>query len=282
MMRMKATGGCILATLLALLLLCLNVLQALSLLLYPVCPVLARRFNRELANVWWGLCVQLGTEILKYEVIVTGDNVPPGENALVFSNHQEMPDVFVLMTFARRKGRLGDLKFFVKDVLKWIPGMGWGMWMLDCVFLKRTWADDETRIRATFHKFTTYQIPFWLAFFPEGTRIRPEKSKLSQEYAREKGLPLLDRVMIPRTKGFTAAMTGLRSRADAVYDLTIRYEGTVPTLADLVTGKAKRTYLHVKRFSVNELPTKETELARWLLERFVEKNKLLSQYPATW
>lgn len=279
--RMKSIVGYSLAALLVLLLLCLNALQALSLLLYPALPVFTRRFNRELANFWWGLCVHLGTGILKYEVVITGDNVPARENALVFANHQEMPDIFILMTFALRKGRLGDLKFFVKDALKWVPGIGWGMWMLDCVFLKRTWADDENRIRATFHKFTTHQIPFWLTFFPEGTRIRPEKLKRSQEYAREKGIPLLDRVMIPRTKGFTAAMTGLRSRADAVYDLTIRYEGSVPTLADLVTGKAKRAYLHVKRFPIDQLPSKESELASWMLERFVEKNKLLSGYPVT-
>ncbi|OFZ18623.1 MAG: hypothetical protein A2X94_01655 [Bdellovibrionales bacterium GWB1_55_8] len=285
---LKAVIGLSLAALLGLLLVALNALQVLSLLLHPLWPYATRRFNREIANTWWGLCVLLGTRVLGYEVLITEnasgdastDAVPDGENALVFANHQEMPDIFVLMVYARSKKRLGDLKFFVKDPLKYVPGIGWGMWMLDCVFLKRSWADDEQRIRATFHKFTSMRIPFWLTFFPEGTRIRPAKLASSQKYARQKGLPILEHVLTPRTKGFTAAMKGLRSQAHAVYDLTIVYEGEVPSLLHVLTGKARRASLHVERFPIAALPESEPELARWLTERFIKKDHLLDELSA--
>ena len=271
----RAFIGIFSAAFLGLLLLAINVLQVSSMLLHPFFPAVTRRFNRELANFWWGLCVLLGTGVLGYEVVLSGDEVPLRENALAFANHQEMPDIFILMTFAKKEKRLGDLKFFVKDIIKYVPGIGWGMWMIDCIFLKRNWADDADRIQETFHKFTTNHIPFWVTFFPEGTRVRPHKLELSQRFAKAKGLPILHHVLLPRTKGFTTAITALRSQTQAVYDLTIAYEGQVPTLWSLLTGKSRRAFLHVRRFPVNQLPSSEKELASWLIQRFLEKDKLL-------
>ena len=78
--------------------------------------------------------------------VVTGDAVPPRENAIVVANHQQMPDITFLMMWAREKDRLGDLKWVVKDVIKYVPGVGWGMAFIDCVFVKRDWTADRASI----------------------------------------------------------------------------------------------------------------------------------------
>ena len=120
-------------------LLMFNVAQTASLLLLPFSRPAFRRFNRWCANTWWGACVVASQRVNGTRLIVTGEDVPADENALVLANHQDMPDILALMILARGKRRLGDLKFFVKHALKWVPGVGWGMQFLSCPFLRRDW-----------------------------------------------------------------------------------------------------------------------------------------------
>ena len=76
----------------------------------------------------------------------TGDEVPDRENVILVSNHQEMVDIPVLFSFAYAKRRLGDMKFFAKDIIKYVPGFGWGLLFLDCLFVKRNWTSDKEKI----------------------------------------------------------------------------------------------------------------------------------------
>ena len=79
-------------------------------------------------------------------MVISGDELPQTENAVVIANHQSMTDVQALFLLARKAGRLGDLKWFVKNSLKYVPGIGWGMVFLDCLFVKRDWTADRRRI----------------------------------------------------------------------------------------------------------------------------------------
>ncbi len=62
----------------------------------------------------------------------------------------------------------------------YIPGFGWGMWVLGCPFLHRNWSDDVQQINRTFNALKTRKLPFWLISHCEGTRITPQKLKESQ------------------------------------------------------------------------------------------------------
>jgi len=255
-----------------------NGIQTLSTALLPFSPRSFRAFNRWAANTWWGWCVTAGKQLHGAHLVLTGDDVPPRENAIVVLNHQNMPDITFLMDFARSKDRLGDLKWVVKDPIKYVPGVGWGMLFIDCVFVKRNWAADVQSIAQTFAKLRDHDIPVWLISFSEGTRLTAEKLARSQAYAREHGLPVLRHVLVPRTKGFVATVQGLRSHVDAVYDLTLGYERGVPTLWQFVKGYAPRAHLHVKRHPIATLPTEAEDLAGWLHDRFREKDELLEHY----
>ncbi len=271
-----AVGGVIWTALLALLVV-FNLFQVLSLVVYPVSRRAFRRWNRLLANIWWGACVLVGRFVNRTEIIVTGDDIPDRENAIVVANHQQMPDITVIMDFALRKRRLGDLKFFVKDAIKWVPGVGWGMLFLGCPYLKRDWTRDRYSIERTFRTLVNEKIPAWMVIFAEGTRITPAKADRSRAYAADHGFPRLRHVLLPRPKGFAAAVQGLRNHVAAVYDLTIGYEGGVPDLLQWGTGAVRREHLHVRRFPIETLPHDPAALCDWLRERFVEKDALLER-----
>ncbi len=256
-----------------------NVLQLLSLILFPFSRQAFRVANRHAADFWWGMCVSSAKLCYGNRLELSGDVVPEKESVIVVPNHQDMADITYLMFLARSKHRLGDLKWFVKDILKYVPGMGWGMLFIGCVFVKRNWSRDRVTIERTFSNLNHSGMPFWLMIFAEGTRVTVEKLVRNRHYAMLRNRAPLDHVLIPRTKGFVASVQALRKgHLDAVYDITIGYPTGVPTLVQYIRGGSRVAHFHVRRFPIEELPTTNEGLDRWLVDRFVEKDKLLDAF----
>lgn len=262
-------------------LLLINLLQLSSLVVLPFSRRAFRAVNRWCADTWWGLCVSGAERINGIRVIFTGDDVPLRENALLIANHQQMPDIPAIMKFCKTKDRLGDLKFFVKKQLKWVPGMGWGMQFLDCLFIDRDWASDSEQIHRTFDRLVSDKVPVHLVSFVEGTRFTMVKLEAAQAYARERELPVPRHTLVPRSKGFAASVEGLRSHITAVYDLTIAYEVGVPNLWQYIKGLVERVHVHVRRFPIDDMPQSADDLRHWLLARWDEKNQRLDDYYET-
>ena len=257
-----------------------NLLQCLSLLLYPFSQPLTRKINLYIAGAWWFLCV-FCTRLCGIQVHLSGDNAVPQENALVIANHQAMADIILILCLAQSAGRLRDCKWFVKEQLKYMPGIGWGMLFIDCIFLKRRWAEDANSIQATFSKYRERKIDFWLISFLEGTRSNPSKREKSKAYAKAKKLPEFTHVMLPRTKGFLATSEGLYGLYGSVLDLTLAYESTPPSLLSFFCGNTQEIWVHCKRFDAKSLPKGTGATHTWVLERFKEKDQRLAQFQVT-
>jgi 1-acyl-sn-glycerol-3-phosphate acyltransferase len=260
----------------------LNLLQFPSLLLLPFSRRAYRSYNEGIALLVWGWWAWSAQNIVGLRVRISGDPLPMREDAIIFSNHQSMSDVVVIMCLALRQGRISATKWMVKDIVKYVPGVGWGMVFLNCVFLKRNWAADEANIRSTFRTYVEERLPLWLVSFPEGTRITPGKLKASQEYARKAGIPPTERVMLPRSKGFAAEVIGLRETVRAVYSVTIGYpDNRIPSLLQVIRGEIDDVDVHVRRYPIGELARDEAGLSAWLVDRFREMDQRLSAGPPT-
>jgi 1-acyl-sn-glycerol-3-phosphate acyltransferase len=255
--------------------------QTLSLLIRPFAPHAFRKYNSKCGDVYWKFLVFCAETLHGVKVVFSGDSVPPDENAILISNHQSYVDAIILLYFVRKYNRLGDLKWYMKDVLKFLPFVGWGMWCMDNIFLKRNWTEDQRVVDQSFSRVLKFKSPIWLMVFAEGTRMTPSKLKANQEFARSQGINPTDQVMIPRTRGFLAALAGLGSHFNAVYDLTLGYPDRFPAFLDLAMGKIKTVHLHVKRYPVADLPKTEAEQKVWLVELFQRKDRLLKQFHAS-
>ncbi len=261
-------------------LLLINLLQTLSLVLRPFSQRTFRRVNRWFADRFWSWWAWTTRSVPRTRAVMTGDPLPAGENALVIVNHQTMTDVQVLFLLARKAGRLGDLKWFVKDSLKYAPGFGWGMTFLDCLFVKRDWTADRAHIDRVFRRVVSGRVPLWLISFSEGTRLSAEKLARARRYAAEHALALPRHVQLPRAKGFVASVTGLQGHIHAVYDVTIGYVDGLPSLWQWAKGEMREVHLHVRRFAATELPSAPEALAEWLRDRFEEKDERLERFYA--
>jgi 1-acyl-sn-glycerol-3-phosphate acyltransferase len=254
----------------------LNLLQFPSLLIRPFSKRAYRSYNEVVAFIIWGWWAWSVQKLIGMRVHYSGDTPPDREDAIVFCNHQSMSDIVVVMCLALRHKRIGAAKWMVKDIVKYVPGVGWGMVFLNCVFLKRTWAEDEANIRSTFRSYVEEKLPLWLVSFPEGTRLTPAKLKASQAYATKAGLAPTEHVMLPRPKGFTASIHGLRDTVKAVYSVTIGYPGNrIPSLLGVIRGDLDDVWVHVQRYPIGTLPKDEPALSAWLMARFREMDQRL-------
>jgi lysocardiolipin and lysophospholipid acyltransferase len=159
------------------------------------------------------------------------------------------------------------------------------MWFLDFVFLSRNWYSDSVPIQKTFQRLNSSELPFWVICHAEGTRLSPKKLEISQKFAKANDLPILNNVLIPRTKGFCALIEGLRSRCDSVYDFTIVYDHqriTPPSAIGFVLSrflvKPIQVNVHVRRWKISEIPKERGQLEAWLVKVWQEKEELIENF----
>ena len=63
--------------------------------------------------------------------------------------------------------------------------------------------------------------------------------------------------------------------------MTIGYVDGVPSLWQYARGLARCAHMHVRRYPIGELPESDEALARWLHERFAEKDERLGRFYET-
>lgn len=272
---MKTIRGILGITAICLFLPFANAIQILSLVLLPFNRRMFMRFNMEINQLF---CVLVGSvaTLCGNSLVFSGD-APRHENVIAFGNHQSMIDIVMIWRWLGPYGMAGWIRWFAKYELKFVPGLGWGMQFLNTLFVKRDWSKDADSVRATFATLRKSNLPTWLVIFPEGTRLKPEKLESSQDYARRKGYPVMQHVLIPRGKGFYASLMGMEGVIHAVYDLTFRYEGGIPSLLHFFIRGGYVIHLNCKRYDVSEVPRRERDLNAWLLSRFQEKDRTLGE-----
>ncbi|XP_056696194.1 probable 1-acyl-sn-glycerol-3-phosphate acyltransferase 5 isoform X2 [Spinacia oleracea] len=184
-----------------------------------------------------------------------------------------------LWDLALRKGRLGYIKYILKNSLMKLPIFGWGFHIFEFIPLERKWENDEPIMHQMLLTLTNRQDPLWLALFPEGTDFTEQKCRSSQNFAAENGLPMLNNVLLPKTKGFYACLDTLRSSLDAVYDVTIAYKNSCPDLMDNVYGvDPSEVHIDIRRIPLKQIPVAEEEASAWLIDAFQRKDKLLTYF----
>lgn len=209
------------------------------------------------------------------------------ESAFISANHRSDADWYGLLAFAHITMRgLSFAKFFVKKSLLYFPIFGYGMYLIGFIFVKRRWDKDRGRVEKAFSflkRMSSNGTPISLYCFPEGSRFSTGKQQASSKFAEEHGLPRLQHVLLPRTKGFTSSLAGLDSKLDAVYDITIVYpKDKTVSLGDIVFRRGRYDiHLYVRRWDIRELPLGEEALSQWLYRVYAGKDLVIQRFYET-
>ena len=269
---------------------CGHVLQILSLTLYWNYS-LFYSVNSAIVGFLWKMAQKIFEQINGAKVTFSS-NVKTikmdNANGFIISNHLSYSDWYLLHAFAVRVNILGYLRYFAKDALKYIPFFGWGMWIMGMIFVNRNTGDIES-LKIRFDQFAKCKDPVYIVSFLEGTRNIPKKLQESQEYCKKNNLPVLKHLLFPRYKGFVSTVQTLRLKGlTKIYDMTIGYyhiptqtvNKVIPLIHTLNAREPKEWRFHVdlKEYLVKDLPTTDADLKQWVIDRFVEKDKLIEQW----
>lgn len=158
------------------------------------------------------------------------------ERIVLIANHQIYTDWSFLWWTAYTSRMDGYIYIILKESLKNIPIIGWGMRFYGFIFMARKWASDKDRIRYRLQKLKSRHAgpmsgspgldPMWLMIFPEGTNLSANTRKGSVKWAEKQGIPDLKYQLLPRSTGLQFCLEELDPTVEWVYDCTIGYEGT--------------------------------------------------------
>ena len=201
---------------------------------------------------------------------------------LVTANHQSWADIFVLQSITNRN--IPMLKFFMKDVLKWVPIIGLAWWALDMPFLKRYTKDqleknpklrgrDIEQLKKSFGRYSRYPVSIFS--FAEGTRFTEDK-KLKQKSPYQK-------LLLPKTGGIALALSTM-PYIKSFINFTIKYDSEHRTFWKFLCGKMNDVTVEVEIIEIpesffgNDYLNDESfrqEIKDWLNQIWLKKDKLL-------
>ena len=198
------------------------------------------------------------------------------------SNHQSWSDIFILQKVTNRKIPL--LRFFMKDVLKWIPIVGVVGWALDMPFVKR-YSQEQTKkdpslrgkdleqMKNAFKRLETN--PGTIFSFAEGTRFTQEKHK-------EQNSPF-KYLLRPKAGGIGVALSTMPF-ITTLLDFSISYATETTTLWDFLCGNMSKIRIKVREIDIPEhllnkdystQPEYREDLKKWLYEIWETKDNFL-------
>ena len=251
-------------------------------------------------ETWKRLCTKLIINIGEYWIYCNGlwmkvlhqpkwnvegfDSLDKTNWYLSVANHQSWADIFILQGITNRK--IPMLKFFMKDVLIWVPVIGLAWWALDMPFLKRyskETLDKEPELRGkdikamekSFERFSRYPVSIFS--FAEGTRFNKEK-KVNQGSSYHY-------LLNPKSGGIGLTLTTM-PYIRLMLDFSIYYDSLSRSFWDFLCGRMSKVDVKVREIQIPEnllgrnyeedMKFRE-ELKSWMEDIWQEKDKFIEE-----
>lgn len=251
------------------------------LILRPFSQVAYLKFASWLQWSWLSVEVFIFEDVCGIKIRMTGD-MPAREPALCISNHLSH-DYVMIYSLAHRVGTLGQTRALIKNSIKYIPFLGPAINMCYWPFVTRNFQKDIRNLKKLFGLYSEAEMPAQIWIFPEGTRMAADKKKASQEYAKAKGYPVWENVLLPKYRGFCTALDSMKDTFQTIRDVTIQFEGWecgVPGFWDMITSDSspKTLHIHIVKHKLSDVPDDEPGRQKWLIDRFQEKETLIEGF----
>lgn len=203
------------------------------------------------------------------------------EHNIIVMNHKYDIDWVVCWFITNHLKMLANSKTCAKKQLRNIPVIGWGWIFAEMIFLERNWEKDKLVMGEKVDKLVEYEDPIMILLFCEGTRFTPEKHKASVEFAKSRGLPILEHHLCPRTSGFNLIAKRCKGKVKWIYNIQLGFPETEkkPTFSNLLRGYSFTADVFLERIPLDEVPTDSDEAtSQWLHQFYVKKDKLMDEY----
>ncbi|XP_065669967.1 1-acyl-sn-glycerol-3-phosphate acyltransferase epsilon isoform X2 [Hydra vulgaris] len=256
-------------------------------------PTVNEKIDEFIYHTYQSLVTYFFSTFVGSKIIFYGDSVIGNtkENVLYISNHQSAIDWSLVNFISIHCGSMGQIRYILKNLLKYLPFYGIYFMQHGCVFVQtKGRVNDEDDLRRRLQKFKKDRVNgYWLVIFPEGTRFSENKTHLvekSSQLAKQAGITPFENVLFPRTKGVELCIEEL-TNLDAIYDITLGFktpwlgvevkkEG--PSLLEFVSIYGREVHIDFQRIDIVDVPKDKDGIKTWLYERFQRKDKILSHF----
>nr|XP_047125471.1 1-acyl-sn-glycerol-3-phosphate acyltransferase epsilon isoform X1 [Hydra vulgaris] len=232
-------------------------------------PTVNEKIDEFIYHTYQSLVTYFFSTFIGSKIIFYGDSVIGNtkENVLYISNHQSAIDWSLVNFISIHCGSMGQIRYILKNLLKYLPFYGIYFMQHGCVFVQtKGRVNDEDDLRRRLQKFKKDRVNgYWLVIFPEGTRFSENKTHLvekSSQLAKQAGITPFDNVLFPRTKGVELCIEEL-TNLDAIYDITLGFktpwlgvevkkEG--PSLLEFVSVYGREIHIDFQRIDIVDVP----------------------------
>jgi lysocardiolipin and lysophospholipid acyltransferase len=129
----------------------------------------------------------------------------------------------------------GHIYIILKESLKHVPVVGWGMRFYGFIFMSRKMSTDQPRLAHRLKQLrerhsgpisgTSRLSPMWLLLFPEGTNLSANTRMKSSVWAEKQGFKDFEQTLVPRSTGSYFVLSELDGTVEYIYDCTLAYGG---------------------------------------------------------
>ncbi|KAK9886976.1 hypothetical protein WA026_019233 [Henosepilachna vigintioctopunctata] len=237
-----------------------------------------------------------------YEVLEAGDDITEclEERTLVLVNHQSAGDIAILFSaFINKRQILPNIMWILENFLKYST-IGVVCWIHHDFFIFQGKDIRQRSLEDLKNHIGEYYKPLqrkWLVLFPEGGFLSKRRQR-SQEYGQRNSLPHVEHVTIPRIGALETVINTLKPKNSInnlnsatndlsnqhlkyILDITIGYPNGEPmSILSVLFGHQRpfQTTVYYRLYPISEVPQSNEELQKWILERWVEKEKMLEDF----
>ena len=214
------------------------------------------------------------------------DDVSLDKWYLVISNHQSWTDIILLQSYLY--GKIPPLKFFTKQQLIWVPGIGLAMYVLGFPYVKRVSKAqikanpnlrnaDRDNIAEACKGFKNH--PTSILNFLEGTR-RTSAKQLNQSSDYKN-------LLRPKIGGIEYVIKDMGDNLHKLIDVTIVYPDGTPTFWQFVKGECRSVKFIVshheipKEVLVDNDIERRSSLSGWIKTIWMQKDQQISEMTQT-
>ncbi|KAJ8311057.1 hypothetical protein KUTeg_011391 [Tegillarca granosa] len=239
-----------------------------------------------------------------YKLIESGDDLSDiyDTESIVMVNHQSSSDVPIVMASSHPKGMVCGQLYWIMDYIFKFTNFGWVSYFHGDFFILQGKEHRNTQlVLLKKHLQESYLSSFkkWIVLFPEGGFLYKRRQR-NQEYAKKNDLPILEHVTFPRTGAIKVILDTLSSNNSSstsnglvagtnssarpvkwIIDMTIGYPNAEPLdLHGMCIGywSPRDIRVHYKAYPVDDIPHDTEGLTKWLYQRYIDKEHMLSEF----
>jgi len=113
----------------------------------------------------------------------------------------------------------GHIYIILKESLKHVPVVGWGMRFYGFIFMSRKMSTDQPRLAHRLKQLRERHSG------PEGTNLSANTRMKSSVWAEKQGFKDFEQTLVPRSTGSYFVLSELDGTVEYIYDCTLAYGG---------------------------------------------------------